>query len=54
MDWSTDLDTAMLTIISFLFAMVVGILLLNILIAVVNNVFTKVSEESEAAFWKTR
>ena len=33
--------------ISFAFAIVVGILLFNILIAVVNNVFTKVSEESE-------
>lgn len=43
-----------LSMISFLFATIVGILLLNILIAVVSNVFTKVSEESENAFWTTR
>ncbi len=54
--WSSDEsdDILLLQIISFLFALVVGILLLNILIAVVNNVFTKVSNESDDAFWTTR
>ncbi len=37
----------LLSVVSFMFAVVVGILLLNILIAIVNNVFTKVTDESE-------
>ncbi len=58
LDWNVEDqdedDFFYLRIISYLFGLVVGILLLNILIAVVNNVFTKVSEESEDAFWTTR
>ena len=50
-DWQNN-DT--LTLISFVFAMVMGILLLNILIAVVSNVFTKVNDDSEEAFWSNR
>lgn len=44
----------LLTVIAFLFAIVIGLLLLNMLIAVVSNVFTKVTEASENAFWETR
>ncbi len=40
--------------ISFFFSIVVGILLLNILIAVVSNVFSQTQERSEQAFWTTR
>ena len=57
LEWSNkdeENDMLYLRIISFAFGLIVGILLLNILIAVVNNVFTKVSEESEDAFWTTR
>ncbi len=44
----------LLTAVAFLFAIIIGILLLNMLIAVVSNVFTEVSEASENAFWETR
>ena len=54
MTWENDSNKSMLETIAFMFAVVVGILLLNILIAVVNNEFTKVSEASENAFWTTR
>jgi len=54
MQWEDPKDQTLLSIISFAFAIVVGILLLNILIAIVNNQFTRVSEESENAFWTTR
>ena len=48
LDWDEDKEVGReLAWISFAFAFVVGILFFNILIAVVNNVFTKVSEESE-------
>ena len=42
------------TAISFCFAIVVGILLLNILIAQISNVFTEVTDESQTAFWPNR
>jgi hypothetical protein len=54
MTWEGGNDYTMMEFISFSFAIIVGILLLNILIAVVNNVFTQVSDDSEAAFWMTR
>ena len=52
LDWKHD-NTAdpQQQVVSVLFAFVVGILLLNILIGVVSNVFEKVSESSENAFW---
>eukprot|EP00551_Chaetoceros_affinis_P007999 CAMPEP_0203681384 /NCGR_PEP_ID=MMETSP0090-20130426/42563_1 /ASSEMBLY_ACC=CAM_ASM_001088 /TAXON_ID=426623 /ORGANISM="Chaetoceros affinis, Strain CCMP159" /LENGTH=705 /DNA_ID=CAMNT_0050549847 /DNA_START=89 /DNA_END=2203 /DNA_ORIENTATION=+ len=56
-DWTENKlgrDQILLTGISFFFAIVVGILLLNILIAVVSNVFTVVTEEADEAFWRTR
>jgi hypothetical protein len=40
--------------VSFMFAIIVGILLLNILIGVVSSVFDEVKSLSEDAFWKTR
>ena len=42
------------TAVSFCFAIVVGILLLNILIAKISNVFTEVTDESQTAFWTNR
>lgn len=40
--------------LSILFASVIGIVLLNILIAVVNDSFVKVSDDGENAFWPGR
>lgn len=40
--------------IMFALAIIVGILLLNIVIAVVSNVFTEVTENAERAFWENR
>jgi hypothetical protein len=47
-------ENFLLTIVSFAFVFTVGILLPNILIAVINNVFTRVSDKSDNAFWTTR
>lgn len=41
-------------VVSALFGIIVGILLLNILIGVVSSVFDEVKSLSEDAFWKTR
>ena len=53
LDWKDiDIDKEwQQVVVSVLFAFVVGILLLNILIGVVNNVYEKVSQSSENAFW---
>jgi hypothetical protein len=52
LDWKPD--NWQQTAVSFCFAVVVGILLLNILIAKVTNVFTEVTDESQTAFWTNR
>ncbi len=41
-------------LVSICFALIVGILLLNILIGVVSNVFEEVTAKSENTFWSTR
>jgi len=38
----------------FVLSFIIGILLLNIVIAVVSNVFTEVTENAERAFWENR
>jgi len=43
-----------LLILSFLFSLVIVILLLNVLIAVVSNAFSEVESHSSDAFWTTR
>jgi len=43
-----------LLILSFIFSLVIVILLLNVLIAVVSNAFSEVESHSSDAFWTTR
>lgn len=49
-----DSPSGLRSILSFIFAAVIGIILLNILIAVVNDSFKKVEDNSEYAFWLGR
>uniref|UniRef100_A0A7S3Q9T1 Ion transport domain-containing protein n=1 Tax=Chaetoceros debilis TaxID=122233 RepID=A0A7S3Q9T1_9STRA len=54
-DWEPEATNNWLqATISLFFSIVVGILLLNILIAVVSNVFSQTQEDSANAFWTTR
>ena len=41
-------------IIAFTFAGIVGILMLNILIAVISNIFSSVQKQGEKEFWLNR
>ncbi|GFH44501.1 hypothetical protein CTEN210_00975 [Chaetoceros tenuissimus] len=49
-----DSPSGLRSTLSFIFAAVIGIILLNILIAVVNDSFKKVEDNSEYAFWLGR
>mmetsp|Transcript_4877 Transcript_4877/g.9303 ORF Transcript_4877/g.9303 Transcript_4877/m.9303 type:complete len:826 (-) Transcript_4877:46-2523(-) len=52
--WDFGNGYEMMSLLMILFAFITGILLLNVLIAVISNVFTEVFGNAEKAFWQNR
>lgn len=52
--WDFSDGSELTSLLMILFAFITGILLLNVLIAVISNVFTEVFDNAEKAFWQNR
>jgi hypothetical protein len=52
--WDFGNGSELSSLLMLLFAFITGILLLNVLIAVISNVFTKTYDDAEKVFWENR